>query len=232
MFRVARFEKILESEPTLKDVCADCNNGILSLLDAYACSLFERQFSKILERYETVNFDIDYHLLKRWLLKMSYNSARINGALDTFVFDPVLPYIMGLNNALGKTVQLYLQLTYPGPIPESFRKGEPDIPKIFSPTLNRVGHATIMRPDGDRRTLRAVHLYSYSFFLAFFHPQEGARSKQDLPAVIADTFNGATLLRANQHNVRMICDGCDAWQSFSPSLQMRMRNKHDGPGGG
>jgi hypothetical protein len=63
-------------------------------------------------------FDYDYHRLKRWLLKMSFNSARIHAAKDEFVFPPLLPYILGKSESLGRSVQLYVQLSYPGEIPE------------------------------------------------------------------------------------------------------------------
>src|SRR5277367_1688101 len=81
-FWVAKIGKEIQSEPTVRDVCAACNNGDLSKLVTYICKLFDTHFIHLLERYEKVMFEFDYHLLKRWLLKICFNSARINASID------------------------------------------------------------------------------------------------------------------------------------------------------
>jgi hypothetical protein len=67
VFWLSRFDQEISSDPTLRDVCAGCNNGPLSILDRYVCQLFENQLSRALERFEKINLRFDYHLLKRWL---------------------------------------------------------------------------------------------------------------------------------------------------------------------
>jgi hypothetical protein len=67
LFWLRRINKEIEGEPTLKDVCVACNNGVLSHLDAYICQLFDRYFARIVQRHERVQFRYDYHLLKRSL---------------------------------------------------------------------------------------------------------------------------------------------------------------------
>src|SRR4051812_11135562 len=81
-FWLRRLGKAIPAEPQIRDVCARCNNGALSELDTYICELFDRSFIHMPARDELVSFDYDYHRLKRWLLKMSYNSARIHSAPD------------------------------------------------------------------------------------------------------------------------------------------------------
>ena len=54
-FWVARLDKALSNEPTIRDVCAVCNNGELSKLDNYICEAFDRDFSVIRERGEKVS---------------------------------------------------------------------------------------------------------------------------------------------------------------------------------
>jgi len=41
-----KHEKYIDAELTIRDVCASCNNGPLSSLDAYACTLFDDHFSR------------------------------------------------------------------------------------------------------------------------------------------------------------------------------------------
>lgn len=74
-----RANKTFEGDLTIADVCADCNNGPLSILDTHICELYERRFAKRVEPGSVVTFTYDYGLLMRWLLKISYNSARTTG---------------------------------------------------------------------------------------------------------------------------------------------------------
>src|SRR5271170_1789254 len=71
-------EKMVGGEPTVKDVCQECNNVVLSQLDSYGLKLYKNYFCKIAEQNEMVKFEFDYDLLLRWILKLSYNSARAN----------------------------------------------------------------------------------------------------------------------------------------------------------
>jgi hypothetical protein len=64
----------------VRDVCAACNSGVLSSLDGYGKELYERYFAAPFYAGETVNFEHDGSRLLRWLLKLSYNSARAQNA--------------------------------------------------------------------------------------------------------------------------------------------------------
>jgi hypothetical protein len=124
---------------------------------------------------------------------------------------------------------MYVQLSYPGKIPPNAVPGVPaaDLPAVFYPTLNRVGHAVIRRSTGERRVLRAVHLYSFSFLLALFHPNEGARAREELIAEVPRNFRGSMLLRPSRPTELLECDGMDAWESFSRSRDFRFPNGRD-----
>ena len=71
-FWLAKLKKEIPSEPTVRDVCAHCNNIVLSALDRYICELYDRSFIHIPSRHERVEFEYDYHRLKRWILKMCF----------------------------------------------------------------------------------------------------------------------------------------------------------------
>lgn len=75
----ARANKTFAGDLVIADVCAVCNSGPLSTLDSHACELYDRRFAKRVESSAVVPFTYDYGLLMRWLLKISYNSARSTG---------------------------------------------------------------------------------------------------------------------------------------------------------
>jgi len=80
-------------ENVTKDVCAKCNNGPLAELDAYGKHFFEinRLASQRYASSETLRYD--FHLLTRWLLKVSFNASRAS-ALGLLSHDQYLPYIL------------------------------------------------------------------------------------------------------------------------------------------
>jgi hypothetical protein len=217
-FWLRRTDSEFVGQPRVKDVCQTCNNGVLSILDSYICELFDRYFVTILERGEKVRFEYDHHWLKRWLLKMCFNSARIHHSNDEFAYLPLLPYIRGEDDALGKSVQLYVQLAYPGPVPPS-RLKEPGLegaPAQWLPSDHRVGHLHFSTGP-DRKQLRAVHLRSYSFFLAFSDPRGGRAAAIDFHRAFVATVTGMRPLPASRSVADLVCDGIDAWSSWESS---------------
>jgi hypothetical protein len=43
-FYLKKIDKTVVGEPQIRDVCAECNNGPLSMLDEYACRLWDECF--------------------------------------------------------------------------------------------------------------------------------------------------------------------------------------------
>lgn len=68
--------KCYKGEATVKDVCADCNNGQLSELDAYGKEFVEEYFVNNYEKDDKIKINYDYSRLIRWLLKIIYNNER------------------------------------------------------------------------------------------------------------------------------------------------------------
>lgn len=75
-----RDNKFYKGDPTIKDVCGNCNNVLLSKLDAYLCVLYDGLFHRILMPSEGMRIEYDYDMLLRALLKISYNSSRANAS--------------------------------------------------------------------------------------------------------------------------------------------------------
>jgi hypothetical protein len=171
---------------------------------------------RILQRKERVSFEYDYHLLKRWLIKMTFNSARIHSSIDLFAYPLLLPYINGESTAAGRSTQLYIQLSYPGIVPPE-RLACRDLehaPAIWAPSENRVGFMYFNAPGVGRKLLRAVHLRSYSFYLAFFAPSENPAVTKDFASVFQSTLRTTVLLLASRQRADLVCDGADAWESI------------------
>ncbi|WP_293914870.1 MULTISPECIES: hypothetical protein [unclassified Sphingobacterium] len=68
--------KYISGELVIADVCAECNNKKLSDLDAHLCLLFDRYFHQFQEISNNFEFEYDYDMLMRCLLKITYNSSR------------------------------------------------------------------------------------------------------------------------------------------------------------
>lgn len=223
VFWLSRLQREIPNEPRIRDVCGHCNNVILSELDSYVCDLFDRTLVHIPERDEIVEFEFDYHLLKRWLLKICFNSARIHDSRDRFALEAMLPYILGKNDSLGRSVQLFLRLTYPEEVPveDIPPNAPPERPLIVRPTIHRVGHVFFRVPGVGEKLLRAVHLRSFTFVLAFFKPNERRAVDKDFADVFAAN-TGAVLLRPSQPRIKTACNGIGAWASLEGSRGNRL----------
>lgn len=73
---VDSIKKFVPSELVISDVCAECNNKKLSLLDSYLCQLYDVYFKFYVETKQEFTFEYNYDLLIRSLLKITYNSSR------------------------------------------------------------------------------------------------------------------------------------------------------------
>jgi hypothetical protein len=230
-FWLKKIKREVPKEPTVRDVCAECNNGELAVLDGYICELFDRSFAHLHERYERVVFEYDYHRLKRWLLKMCFNSARIHSARDEIVFPPLLPYIMGNSEKLGRSVQLYVQLSYPAEIPENLLDSEVPRPLMHYPTLNRCGNVWFNVEGVGKKLLRAVHLQSFSFYLAFFVPNERREVVEHFTKTFLRLMRATVLLRHSRKSVILFCDGMNAWDSVAEARGIEFVWNNEPPSG-
>lgn len=78
----------------VKDVCARCNNQILGELDQYGKAVYDKYCHEPIYLGESCHFDVDSVLLKRWLLKLCFNSGRMHGA-DTLILSQYREFILG-----------------------------------------------------------------------------------------------------------------------------------------
>ena len=79
-------EKAILSPLEIQDVCARCNNELLSPLDEYLCELNDLYFSKIVRPGDRVRFQYAWDFLLRMLPKIAYNVARARKELSGPLF--------------------------------------------------------------------------------------------------------------------------------------------------
>jgi hypothetical protein len=222
-FWLSRIQREIANEPTVRDVCEYCNNVPLSALDDYICRLFDDELCRMPQRYERIRLNFDYHLLKRAVLKLCFNSARVNNSYDTKDFRKVLPYILGVDNRLGRSVQLLAFLNFPEEIPEYelTEDDPPERPFIFFPTTNRIGHILFPLSSGDRRLIRFVCLQSFAFAVFFLRQGE----KQSIFTEFSAEFStelSAVALRPSMSCVELMCDGMGAYSSLVDARNNRI----------
>ena len=113
-----RAKKLLSSEGVIKDVCEDCNNVILGKLDASASRMI-KSAGVLTENFteKTATLDYNYSSLMRWLLKVSFNSARAADNL-AFRFKKYIPYILGKDPVDPDDVFVLVGLSMPDYIPD------------------------------------------------------------------------------------------------------------------
>lgn len=85
---------IHRADPIVKDVCAECNNGKLSYIDAYAKNFISRYFTRRYTENDKVEIEYDYTMIQKMLLKYAFNDSRSRTECCTFFDDEILHYLL------------------------------------------------------------------------------------------------------------------------------------------
>lgn len=121
-------ERAILSALEIRDVCAPCNNGPLSRLDAYLCELNDMYFSKIVHAGDRIRLRYDFDLLLRMLLKIGYNVARAR-KWPAGHWQDATQYILG-NAPCPAGFHIYLQLMIPTPAVKTNRPLSPGTTEV------------------------------------------------------------------------------------------------------
>jgi hypothetical protein len=70
-----------------------------------------------------------------------------------------------------------------------------------------------------RKVLRAVHLRSYSFFLAFFEPGEKSATFKHFAKTFLRMMSASALLLPSRSRIELVCDGMDAWKAIDAARE-------------
>jgi hypothetical protein len=160
---------VVFSDPTIADVCEACNNGPLSELDAYTCTLFERYFTHLVRPGDCIKFEFDFDLLLRWLVKVAYNVARARrGTWPVAALAEVRPYTLGKEKKRPRS-RLLLQLVPPATMKPGTLEHFPaatEVPPIF----HRVATFDTKSAPGFYSGF-LITLNSYHFYLFLEEPE-------------------------------------------------------------
>lgn len=162
-------DKMLAVEIQIKDVCEQCNNGVLSMLDSYICSLWDKYFSTMRLFGEEFCFEYDFDLLSRWLFKMNFNSARIHNSDDIDFLKKTRNYIIGKQKRPDKYA-LFVRIYSPTNLTKHFDGKELQEKRaklgsdVLGPRLNRVSTFHLKTRYRKAFLKRAVSLHSFCFF--------------------------------------------------------------------
>lgn len=167
-------QRMVGGEAKVRDVCAECNNGYLSTLDAYAKEMLSKAGLLVPNFTQSqVTITYDYPVLLRWLLKVSFNSTR-QDRVHSPLFEPHVPFIMGDADLPPRhRVACLLGLAAPARIEdtdhvdrETFLKRS-NGHRLFNPFLVRISYGGV-RGEG-RYILRLVILGAAVFYLLMFN---------------------------------------------------------------
>lgn len=142
------------SEMLISDVCKECNNEKLSILDTYFCSLYDKYFKYYHEEKKSFEFSYDYDLLIRSFLKITYNSSRTKERNNNF-FSKFRNYILN-GNEVWESIIIKLDIITPSIINEK---------KIY-PKSARCGVLDVQM-NTNNFLVRAISVNSFYFYILF-----------------------------------------------------------------
>jgi hypothetical protein len=164
--------RMIQGEGKVKDVCAECNNTILGPLDDYGKGLLTAT-GILVPNFERTSLILqyDYNLLLRWLLKVSFNSSRCDGA-HRHLFERHVPFILGsAAHPPRHQVACLAYLAAPERVETShldsatFFRATRGL-RVFNPFLARISYAII--PGENSYTLRLNAFGPLMFHLVLF----------------------------------------------------------------
>lgn len=154
-------EKVHGGDYVVKDVCEDCNNIILSELDKYFCELNGKYFQQSIDPDDGIDFEYDYNLLSRALLKIAYNTSR-SGISDSTALSSASLYILGESKSLNGLIIL-IELVGPNEIVAVGEHGV--IRKVIQPSGYRSALMKLATPNGHKVLSRLVSVKAFYFYL-------------------------------------------------------------------
>ena len=157
------------SEPTIADVCSQCNGGFLSALDQYASGLYDRYFDHSCEVGKEIRFEFDFVRLSRWLMKLSFNVGRArNWSTDLMEeLQHFVPYVRGIPTVHPEFWMLLRVLSPVSSIEleklsNLKQLSVEDIESIRRPDFRRVGHWASEHVQGV-----VIGMNAFQFWICF-----------------------------------------------------------------
>jgi len=198
----------------VRDVCETCNNESLSRLDSYAKAFYRvNECGRFFDQDSVVTIEYDYHLLLRWLLKISYNAARAYGD-DASSHHRFIPYILRDKKRPGtRRVELCIEIVRDHLIEPSERRSMPAQMKTWRslpPDMLRIGKA-MMLGGGRAETLgRFFAMKAYFFYIVFLPKKADSTERRAVIDRFLETNDRITRLKPDKNRVRVSVSRRDA----------------------
>ena len=195
------FERPLQipSPAVINDVCNHCNNGPLSDLDAYAKNNHYSAFKENIT-YKSKVFRYDYKLLSRWLLKISYNNARIANLEKAYKTHPVemIEYILGKREELPG-LSIFANILPSKRVGDMVKMPDKmDNKIVLQPSRLRV--SDIKLSDSSQPMFsRLVAFYNYYFYL-FYPEHSGIEKTEDFICYVLLNQKSKVILKSREDN--------------------------------
>jgi hypothetical protein len=211
---VPNINKVIEAEATIKDVCSDCNNGELSKLDAYFCGLFDLYIKNFIHRNDIVIFNYEFDTLTRWLLKVSYNSARSSKTNHEYLsqFTDYILYNISRPDGLALFVQLIIPYKLTKDQLETFPRKNELINGEALPTFTRAGQIEQPRGSGFRPG-RFFAINSYQFYIFIRPDNMSEKAWKKYISNINSLVPGAIQLRRFKNKIKLTASSVTALDS-------------------
>ena len=210
----------LRGDLVVKDVCRSCNSGTLATLDAYGKGLYERYFTAAAYAGEIVEFEYDYDRLVRWLLKLSFNSARAQNA-DVRVLREFRKCILG-QSPLTDRIRCWLHLVAPTcfevpHVARPARREERGQPDVFEPKWFRISQFRVPFNPATSFVQRQVLINSYAFTLLIAPMESAWPSNQfgELVEAYTNTLSAAKPIVRKQSRLELMAGNDHAAASLS-----------------
>lgn len=173
-----------KSDLVVKDVCETCNNGILSDLDRKFCALFDEYMRSAIQPGQGAELEYEYHALLRFLLKVTYNSARASsdGVKATSTLKKFVPYILG-NIGAAPDVMLRLQIVTSA---KKFNTVTQEVEGLIEANLLRSCKISYDGPQKSNFIIRLVAFNSFWFYLILPTKKVNRSKKKALVAGFKD----------------------------------------------
>lgn len=196
--------RVIGSDIVIKDVCEECNNGILSELDNYAINLITKYNGKIDKDAKKVFFKYDYNKLSRWLLKVCYNSARANKLeYDTNSYINCIPYIKDNKEVINQIsiFALFMDLHINGKINNYYHFHNDSKYKI---DVFRFGPFKLKDISTHKCSMRSIIINSFAFLTIVYDEDINQEEVREIEETIRNAFNIEKL--ENNKKIKMIKD--------------------------
>jgi len=156
-------DSYFRSDLVVKDVCASCNNGKLSKLDGEFITLFKTYMAAPIAPGDKARIKFEYMSLLRFLIKVSYNSARASsdGAQAIEALRRYVPFILGEKSSAPE-VMLRLQIFTSA---KKFNTETNKVEGIIEASMLRNAKIPYDGPQSDSFIVRLIAFNSFWFYL-------------------------------------------------------------------